>query len=170
MKTRRLFIPYLLLVLLWAVFAVYVCLTSQRLPEVVAVHFGANGLPNNWETVGSYIRFTLIFGAAVPAFILGIFSLIRFCGPSLMNLPHKEYWLAPERRAETFAYVQRQSVWMAALLIAFFAGVHYFILSANAHHPVILAPALVWWISGGILAMAIVWVAAFIRHFFRKPV
>jgi serine/threonine-protein kinase len=86
-----------------------------------------------------------------------------------MNIPHKEYWLAPERRQQTFAFVQRRSAWLAGLLIAFFAGLHFFIVAANSQAPVRLPPSFVYWMGGCVLAATIGWMAAFIGHFSRKP-
>ena len=127
MNSRRLLQPLLVLAILWLAFAALRvasprdnCLRACRRP-----HFAANGEPNGWETPAGYVRFTLIFGAVVPAFILLTFFLIRFCNGWGLNIPHKDYWLAPERREETFAFVQRQGNWFAGLLIAFFAGMHW---------------------------------------------
>jgi serine/threonine-protein kinase len=169
MKGSPTFKPYAYLALAWLAFAAYVWLSSARLPELVATHFGVNGVPNDYQTHSGYIQFTLIMGALVPAFVLGIFALIRFSDSSLMNIPHKEYWLAPERRRETFDFVQRRSAWLAGLFLAFFAGVHYFILAANGQTPARLPDAFIFWIGGGVVVLAILWIVAFIHHFFRRP-
>jgi len=169
MRNRRSLPPFLPLALAWLGFAAYVWLTAGQLPERVATHFGANGEPNGWETQAGYVRFTLIFGAVVPAFVLGTFLFIRYLDGWGMNIPHKDYWLAPERQGQTFAFIQRQGAWFAALLIAFFAGVHYTILAANAHPHASLPPTFLPWIVGPFLVATIVWCAIFLRRFFRKP-
>jgi hypothetical protein len=143
---------------------------AGQLPPRVATHFGLHGEPNGWQTHAEYLRFTLIFAAVVPAFVLGAFSLIRVGDGALMNIPHKKYWLAPERRAETIAFVQRQGAWFASLLIVFFAAIHHFIVMANARSPARLPPNSPFWAAGILIAVvALVVPVSFIRHFHRKP-
>src|SRR5579871_4009359 len=120
MNSRHPLLPYSLLALAWLAYAVFVWSSAAYLPERVATHFGLHGEPNGWETHAGYIRFSLIFGVAVPAFILGIFSLARVGDGGLMNIPRRDYWLAPERRDETLAFVQRQGAWLASILVVFF--------------------------------------------------
>ena len=169
MENRRSLPPFLPLALVWLVFAAYVWLTAGYLPERVATHFGMNGEPNGWETQAGYVRFTLIFGAVVPAFVLTIFALMRLGNGAGINIPHKDYWLAPERRGQTFAFIQRQVAWFAMLLIAFFAGMHYTILAANAHSPATLPPSGAIWLGGVFIVATIGWVVIFVGHFFCRP-
>ncbi|MEI9897378.1 MAG: DUF1648 domain-containing protein [Chthoniobacter sp.] len=169
MKPVRTLWPWALLALAWLAFAAYVWLSAGRLPERVATHFGLNGEPNGWETHADYVRSTLVFGSVVPAFIVALFVAMRLGNGWGLNIPHKDYWLAPERRQETLAFVQRQGLCFAALLIAFFAGMHYFILAANAQAPANLPSSFAFRLGGAFLAATIIWVATFTGHFFRKP-
>ena len=169
MRNLRSLSPFLPLALVWVAFAAYVWLTAGQFPERVAVHFGVNGEPNRWETPAGYVRETLIFGAVVPAFVLGTFLIIRFFNGWGLNIPHKDYWLAPERRGQTFAFIERLGAWFTVLFIAFFAGVHYTILAANAHLPASLPSTFLPWIVGPFLGATMVWGAILIGHFYRKP-
>lgn len=169
MNSRPPSLPFAILGLAWVAFAAYVWLTSGHLPERVATHFGANGEPNGWQTPEGYVRFTLIFGAVVPAFVLGTFGVMRLANGWGLNIAHKDYWLAPERREETFAFVQRQGVCFAGLLIAFFAGMHYAILAANERQPASLSSAILLSIVVPFLAATILWGVVMIRHFSRIP-
>jgi uncharacterized membrane protein len=166
-KSSRL--AFLLLAVLWLTFAGYVWLTAAQMPDNVATHFGASGAPNGWMTRAGHVQFTIIFGALVPAFILGIFATIRHFGDRWVNIPHKDYWLAPERRQATFDFIQRQGFWFAGMFILFLAAIHYSILAANARTPVALPASDVGWIAGPYLLATIAWVAVFIGHFYRKP-
>ena len=168
MKTDRNLRPYAILALAWVAFAAYVWWSCGQLPARVATHFGANGTPNGWMTQAGYLRFTLIFGTAVPAFVLGTFTLIRFLNGWGLNIPNKDYWLAPERREETMDFVQRRGVGMTALMLFFLASVHYSILAANAQ-PHANLPPIFFILIGVFLVATLVWSATLIRHFYRKP-
>jgi hypothetical protein len=168
MKRHPVLLRLTLIVMLWGLFAAFVCFTSAQLPDRVATHFNASGIPNGWMTRGTHIEFTLIMGVVIPAFILGIFALVRrFHG--LMNIPYKDYWLAPERRQQTLDFIQRQGFRFAAMFIVFVAGIHWSILCANRQAPAILSNTQVGWIAGAFTAAAALWVVVFIVHFFRKP-
>jgi serine/threonine-protein kinase len=169
MKLRPPLLPYVLLALFWVAFAAYVWVSSGNLPERVATHFGSSGEANGWETHAGYVRFTLIFGAAIPLFVFGIFSLVRVGDGALMNIPRKDYWLAPERRRETFAFVQRQGIRMARLLIAFFALIHHLVLMANARMPANLPLANALWAGGALIAGVVMLMVSFIRYFYQQP-
>jgi uncharacterized membrane protein len=168
MKPRPSLSPYALLACAWLVFAAYVWWSSGQLPQRVATHFGPNGAPNGWMTQAGYIRFTLIFGAVVPGFVMGTFLLIRYLNGWGLNIPHREYWLAPERRQETFDFVQRRGVWMAGLMLFFLTSVHYSILAANAR-PHANLPPIFFILIGVFLVATLAWSVAMIRHFYRKP-
>ncbi len=159
---------YILILIVWAIFAGYVAVSAGHLPERVATHFGASGLPNGWMTRAGHVQFTIVFGLLIPAFVLGVFASIRGFGDRWLNIPHKDYWLAPERRQETYDFIQSQGTWFAGLFILFLAGIHYSILAANTRTPVSLPVADVCWIAGPYLIATIIWVAIFIIHFYRK--
>ena len=162
-------LPFAFLASLWNAFAAYVWMTAPQLPARVATHFDVGGNANGWMTRAGHLRFTLLMGFALPAFILAVFAFIRRCDGWGLNIPHKEYWLAPERREQTFAFVRRQGFWLAAMLIVFFAAIHHSILAANARSPATLSAADAGWLGGGFLVVMIVWIAAFLARFFRKP-
>jgi len=167
-KSSRL--AFVVLVVLWGAFAAYVWQTSSLLPERVATHFDAAGAPNGWMTRTEHVRFTLIFGTLMPAFVVGVFTLIRALGGRGLNIPNKDYWLAPERQQATVDFVQRHGVWLAALMIAFIAGVHASILRANAHAPAALPLADVGWIAGSFGVAVLIWAVLLVTRFARRPV
>src|SRR6185503_782071 len=87
--------------------------------------------PNGWMSRSAHLVFTLVFGFALPLFLVGLIYIMRFLPASLMNIPHRAYWLAEERRRKTLAYLSRQSLWLACLSVGFIGGVHYVVVSAN---------------------------------------
>ena len=156
------------LLLLWAAFVAYVWGTAAQCPEKVATHFGASGAPNGWMTRAGHVQFTILFGTGVPVFVLGIFAFMGRGEGRGLNIPHKDYWLSPERRQETFAFIHKQGFFFAALFILFLAGVHRSILLANLRTPVALPAAEPFWLGGGFVILMLVWVAVFVGHFYRQ--
>ena len=52
--------------------------------------------------------------------------------PSLINLPNRDYWLAPERRTETIERVRTALLEFGNAMFAFFVFVVWSIIHANA--------------------------------------
>ena len=167
MKTLR--VPAILLVLLYLAFVSYVAFSSGQLPARVATHFDMAGQPNGWMSRSSHLLFTLIFGFAFPTFVVGVMFLIRFLPSSLINIPRRDYWLAPERRTETLAYLARHSLWLACLGVFFVIAIHTLILRANSGAQPHLHPRPVLGLAGIFLAGIITWAVAMIRRFRRVP-
>jgi uncharacterized membrane protein len=101
------------------------------LPERLASHFGPSGMPNGWMTKEQfYITYALVLiPALVVEFLVG--RRISRKGDARINLPNKEYWLAPERREETFAYFRRFFAWYGCALLALLVYVMGLTLRAN---------------------------------------
>ncbi|MGH7952357.1 MAG: hypothetical protein ACREFE_10615 [Limisphaerales bacterium] len=48
-----------------------------------------------------------------------------------INMPGRDFWFAPERRDETCAYLARQGLWLASLLVGLQAMVWYQLIESN---------------------------------------
>ena len=93
------------------------------LPDRLASHFGASGIPNGWMTKSQFfITFAIVL---LPALAVEFWVSHRIAKnpDARLKLPNKEYWLAPERRAETFAYFDSFFAWYgcAFLFVEVFA-------------------------------------------------
>ena len=77
----------------------------------------------------------LIVQAVILIFITAKFTLLpRLIKKSLvstLNLSNKEFWLAPQRRAQTFAAVRNYFEWFAVPLLALFIGINQLVYRAN---------------------------------------
>jgi uncharacterized membrane protein len=163
MKTSR--TPVVLLVLLYVFFFGCLAFTAWQLPERVASHFGAAGEPNGWMSRSAYLQFIGIFGAGVPLFIIVVFRLLPV---SLINVPNRDFWFAPERSAQSRDYLFRQSFWFADLMISFFAGVHLAVVQANGHSPAQLSLPSLLGVTGIFLFGILFWTANLFRQFSRR--
>jgi serine/threonine-protein kinase len=103
-------------------------------PDPLASHFGFGGRPNGWTS-----HFRMIAGLAVLVLLFAaIFAAAFFFDrvpDHLISLPHKTYWLAPERREATLLYVSAWLRWFLVLTLAFVKLVVGLTLRANLHSP-----------------------------------
>ncbi|HMK43535.1 MAG TPA: DUF1648 domain-containing protein [Dissulfurispiraceae bacterium] len=137
------------------------------LPETVASHFNAAGIANAWASKKLFIG--IYAGAA--ALCSGLFgtmgALFARMPESMINLPHREYWLSPERRGETFAFLELYGYLFGAstlvlLLFVFHQAFRVSLghISALEHMPAALGTYLV--VSLGLTVI-------FIGRFMRRP-
>jgi uncharacterized membrane protein len=158
----------LLFLLFLACAAAFVWLTGQSLPDVVASHFGASGVADGFMPRGFYLRFMLAFVIGLPLLLLVVPNFALGSAGARINLPHREYWLAPERRAATVAFLRAHSVWFGAMLVVFLCYVHWLVVRANAVQPAHLSASGL--IGGfiGFLAAILVWVKFLLGHFKKR--
>ena len=136
--------------LLLGLVAVQIAWYSPRLPHVIASHFDVAGRPNGWMSREAFVGVY----AGVVLLLTIVFSTILFVPPSLLNLPNKEYWLAPERRAATVTRVAGELTSFAnATLVLVLAT---FELAFRANLPGGTFAAEVMWVVLGVYLIFIV--------------
>jgi ABC-type Fe3+ transport system permease subunit len=153
--------------LLYLCFLGSLVLAVQQLPDRVASHFNGSGQPDGWMSRSAHLLFMGGFGFAFPLFVVGICFLLRFMPVGGFNLPHRDYWLAPERRTETFAYFFRHSLWFACMAVGFAIGLHLLVIQANAQPQARLSTPMILGLAGCFLAGVAAWVASMVLHFGR---
>jgi uncharacterized membrane protein len=166
MKSVRLSV--LVLAVLCVCFFGYLTQTLPELPATVATHFGGAGRPNGWMSHRGYAIFTGVFAVGVPALIVGSCALVGVMPKRTINIPHRDYWLAPERYRQTGADMLRYGLWFACLMVAFLGGVHWLIVEANRQSPAHLSPPAILSLMAGFLVGLGLWMLTVVRRF-RKP-
>jgi hypothetical protein len=109
-------LPMVLFAGLYLAHGALLLVSAASLPERVATHFDRHGIPNGWMGIRDYVTFSLLFGAGFPLFIVAVSWAVRFA-PGGLNVPHRQYWLGPERREEVFAGLLRDSWWFACMIM-----------------------------------------------------
>lgn len=161
--------PHIWLMLAAIAFAASLAWTAGKLPDRVASHFGWGGIPDDYMTRANYISTMLALGIGVTLLFLSIVLLVHKIPPQFMNLPHREYWLAVERRAETHNYLSKHCLWLPTIMLLFLAGVHLLVVYANQQAPVQMASALMFTLAGCMLLAILCWAGVLLRHFSRPP-
>ena len=139
------------------------------LPERLATQFGFDGMPNKWESRSEFI-FDLAGILAINGIAFGAAELIwrgiaSFPG-GLMFLPNKRFWLAPEHRDETIAYLGGWLRWFLVLTLALTAFKFGLALRANFFDPPRMPDAALW-LTIAYLSVAVAMLANLVRHFYN---
>jgi uncharacterized membrane protein len=124
------------LLLLFGILAASVVATYRTLPDLVASHFSAGGRPDAWMSRPANAAFTLGGAALVAALCAGPLYLTRLLPDSTINIPNRAYWLAPDRRDEAHCRMLAFGLWLAALSVGLFIGLHLLTVRANRLQPV----------------------------------
>jgi uncharacterized membrane protein len=101
------------------------------LPLQVASHFGAGGEPNGWTSREQFFGTIAVLGGGVSALLLLLPLVLALVPPELVNLPHREYFLAEERRAATMARLGGFMAWLGVATTALIALVLELSIEAN---------------------------------------
>jgi len=171
MSRRHIPTPFLLLI---AVAAAFLWLTSQSLPDVVGSHFvgshfDASGAADGFMPRRLYVGFMFVVVVVLPLLLVIVQSFVLGSPGARINLPNREYWLAPERRTETINFLRQHLAQFGSMLVVFLCYAHWLVVRANAVTPPQLAA---FWFVGGIcvfLAAALLWVNALLGHFRNVP-
>jgi len=159
--------PAAVLGLLYLCFIGYLAYSSSQLPERMATHFDIRGQPDGWMSRAAYLRFMIVFGLACPLLVPAVFYACRLLPDRFCRIPHHDYWFAPARRTETLAYLFRESLWLAPLVLGLLIGAHYSIIRANSLARPHLSTPLELALAGCLLAGLAIWLVRLIRHFSR---
>ncbi len=140
---------------------------APRIPEILGSHFGKSGFVNAWQTKVIFfaVELTIIVLATFISF--GVPRLIAAMPASTINLPNKDFWLGPERREDTIAFLGSQMAWFGCALLAFLLIVMELVFRANLQRPPRLntgafVPAIL-----GFLAFSTAWTLRLVFHFYR---
>jgi len=124
--TRRLYLPLLLALIAGQMLYFY-----HKLPPLMASHFVAGGVANGFMSRDAFLIFHLGLVGLMLVIFFGVPVLIRFIPVSMINLPHRDYWLAPVRAAESLRYFEDRFNRFGLAVLAFLTGVQQLVYQAN---------------------------------------
>lgn len=102
-----------------------------QLPERVAIHFGADGNPNDWlgKTGATILSSGLLVG--IPLFFAMIPMVVQRLPTAMINIPNREYWFAPERREESLKALSSFMAWFNVAITTFVVCINHITFVAN---------------------------------------
>lgn len=148
--------------------AAFVWLTSASLPLVVASHFGASGAANGSMPRDLYVRFMLAIVIGAPVLLVAVTYFAMGRSDARINLPNRDYWLAPERREQTIAYLRAHLTRFSAVLIVFLCYVHWLVVRANQVQPAQLSNRAMVAGLAAFLIFVLIWTRLLVRHFSNR--
>ena len=89
------------------------------LPDTMAIHFGGDGQPDGWETKESFYIFYSLLVLGLSGLFQGLKVALPKMPVSLINMPNKEYWFAPERAKDSFGILTGFFERMTCALVLF---------------------------------------------------
>ena len=148
--------------------AIFVVMSSNAMPPKVASHFGPDGAANGYMWRHTYVYFMLAFVVLLPLFFNFVASAVARLPVTMINIPNRGYWLAPERRGLVVVRLRRQMQMFSAMLVVFFCFVHWEVVRANRAIPPTLDSRRFMLGMGLFMAALIVWIVS-LRRQFRLP-
>ena len=148
--------------------AIFVVMSSSAMPPKVASHFGPDGSANGYMWRHTYVYFMLAFVVLLPLFFNFAASAVARLPVTMINIPNRDYWLAPERRGLVVDSLRRQMQIFSAMLVVFLCFVHWEVVQANQSMPATLDNRRFMLGMGLFMAALIVWIVS-LRRQFRLP-
>jgi uncharacterized membrane protein len=138
-----------------------------QMPEKVASSFNAQGEANGWMDKAGFMIFQIGLTLFLCATFLGVAFGMNYIPVSLVNLPNRDYWFAPERRKETLDFLKREMLWFSNATLVFMLAVFQLTYKANLEQESKL-DNFFWLYMGLYLLYSIWWTVHFYRRFSKK--
>ncbi len=112
--------------------SIRVGLLWSELPDTMASHFGMRGHANGFMSKEGFFLFMLAVGGGSVAMLFASPQLLRILPAELINLPHRDYWLADDQRRENaIDRIAALLGWMGAITTVLLAVALELALRAN---------------------------------------
>ena len=139
-----------------------------QLPETVASHYNAAGSADGWASKTAFLAFYI----GMVCFMAGLFALlprwVRRLPASMINIPNKHYWLAPERREQTMDRFAAQMLSFGIAVVLILVVVFQHVINANLPGSQGFSTTTMAIILGGFLLGVLVWTVRMLRSY-RVP-
>ncbi len=138
------------------------------MPETMASHFDGMGKANGFAPRTDFFA---LYAGLIALFFLIFRILPRQLGrlpDGLINLPNKNFWLAPERRESTFAVIEEQMVRFGSSTLILIIATMQLVFQANRSGEAGIPGKAMWGLLALYLFFSLVWTIFFVRKF-GKP-
>ncbi len=162
MKTLSFYIFVFLIGVAVAQFAFY----YPVMPDPMVSHFGFSGKGDSeMSKNGFFILLGIIFLIMVISFIGMPRFFRKYKVKNSINLPNKDYWLAPERIDIFYDYFEHSFQWFGAATLILLITAIQLTFEANLQPEPVLNLKVFLTVFFGYLAFVIIWMISFYRKF-----
>ena len=140
-----------------------------QLPDRVASHFGIDGKPNGWMNKSGFIGTMLGLQIGMAIFMWALTRVIRKMPISMVNIPHREYWLHEDRADETLAWLGGNLNWVNAATCFFLTLIFQTTIEANLTEKVELSSPVFYIVLGLYFFVISIFVAKILLRFRKIP-
>jgi len=117
-------------------FLVLVCLLMMayyypQMPQRMASHFAADGRVNGWQSREAFFVLMILVSASSVVVCFLAPRQIAARSNARINLPHRDYWLAPGRREQTMRFISATMAWFACGILFVLISGTFLALQAN---------------------------------------
>ena len=162
--SRHLLFPAIVFGSCYTELLLYVNATHSQLPNRVATHFGFSGAANGWMTRQEHITLTCLTPLGLMA-VLALLLGFNMLNPQLVNIPTRDYWMAPERRQATMFILGGQNLLLGATITIFLGCVYWSILTVNQSIPPKLSGGTLLGPVVGFVGLMALWGVGFASRF-----
>jgi uncharacterized membrane protein len=140
-----------------------------QMPRRMASHFAADGRANGWQSREAFFVLMLL--------VASMSAIVAFLGPqqiaarsnARINLPHRDYWLAPERRDQTMLFISATMAWFACGILFVLISGAFLALQANLAPDHRFNSGAMLAVLGGFLLGLLGLLVRLVRHFRKVP-
>ncbi|WP_271253168.1 DUF1648 domain-containing protein [Pseudanabaena sp. Chao 1811] len=101
------------------------------LPDVVGSHFDAAGKVNGTSSKLVYFIVYFVSLALTSSFTVLLPLVFKYLPTSVINLPHREYWLSGDRREESLQFLNVHFSWLGVATMLLMVIIFHLTFIAN---------------------------------------
>ena len=140
------------------------------LPQRMASHFGSSGAADGWTSRPAFAAAYVGLVAGMALLYNGLAWGLPRLPASMINLPRRDHWLAPERREETLKDLGRLLTVIGSATVLFLMLVFHLCIRANLDNTFRLNPTVVVIPLTLFVAALAVWLGRFVWRYARPEV
>jgi uncharacterized membrane protein len=162
-------LPRLLYMVLFLAGLLMMAYYYPQMPQRMASHFAADGQVNGWQSRDAFFVLMLLVSSASAVVSFLAPRQIAAKANHRINLPNREYWLAPERRGETMRYISAAMAWFGCGILSVLISGTFRAMQANLSPDHRFNSGAMLAVLAGFLAGLLGLLVGLVRHFQRVP-
>jgi len=138
------------------------------LPDIVGSHFDVAGKVNGTSSKIGYFIIYFVSLAVTSSFTVVLPLALKYLPTSVINLPHREYWLSGDQREASLQFLNEHFSWFGVATMLLMVAIFHLTFLANLSPIKDLNIAIPWVLLGSFLLFTIWWTVLLLRRF-PKP-